>query len=248
MIGLGRMGASITRRLLKGDHQCVVYDLSSDAVRSLEPAGAIGAISLMDLVQRLQRPRAIWMMVPAAFVDQLIHDLLPFLEPGDILVDGGNSFYVDAMRRAKNLAVRQIDYLDCGTSGGRMGLDRGYCLMIGGEKNAVKHLDPVFRTLAPGIGDIVPTPGRKDAVSTAEYGYLHCGPNGAGHFVKMVHNGIEYGLIAAYADGLNMLEHTNVGKSEQVGDAETAPLCNPEEFRFDLDLDSIAEVWRRGSV
>lgn len=188
------------------------------------------------------------MRVPAAFVEQLINDILPHLELGDILVDGGNSYYVDDMRRATKLAAKEIDYVDCGTSGGIMGLDRGYCLMIGGPGAAVKRLDPVFRTLAPGVGDIARTPGREDSNSTAEHGYLHCGPSGAGHFVKMVHNGIEYGLMASYAEGMNILKHANAGTSEQIGDAETTPLRNPEEFRFDLDLGEITEVWRRGSV
>jgi 6-phosphogluconate dehydrogenase len=247
MIGLGRMGANMVRRLLK-EHHCVVFDKSSDAVRLLKQEGGVGASSLSDFVEKLQKPRAIWMMVPAAFVEQLINDILPHLEPGDILVDGGNSYYVDDMRRATELAAKEIDYVDCGTSGGIMGLDRGYCLMIGGPGAAVKCLDPVFRTLAPGVGDIARTPRREDSNSTAEHGYLHCGPSGAGHFVKMVHNGIEFGLMASYAEGMNILKHANAGKSEQIGDAETTPLRNPEEFRFDLDLGEIAEVWRRGSV
>lgn len=248
MIGLGRMGANMVRRLLRGDHKCIVYDKSSDAVKALKDEGGVGAFSLLDLVQRLERPRTIWMMVPAAYVEHLINELLPLLESGDILVDGGNSYYVDDIRRAHELAAKRITYLDCGTSGGIMGLDRGYCLMIGGTNEAVEHLDPIFRTLAPGIGEIARTPRRNDANSTAEYGYLHCGPSGAGHFVKMVHNGIEYGLMAAYAEGMNILKHANVGNSERSLDAETTPLRNPEAFRFTLNLGDIAEVWRRGSV
>ena len=248
MIGLGRMGANMVRRLLKEDHQCVVFDKSSEVVQLLTQEGAIGASSLSDFVEKLQKPSAIWMMVPAAFVEQLITDILPQLEPGDILVDGGNSYYVDDMRRAKDLAAHEIHYVDCGTSGGIMGLERGYCIMIGGPSAAVKRLDPVFKTLAPGVGDIPRTPGREKLSGTAEHGYLHCGPSGAGHFVKMVHNGIEYGLMASYAEGMNILKHANVGKSERIADAETTPLRNPEEFQFDLDLGDIAEVWRRGSV
>ncbi len=248
MIGLGRMGANMVRRLLQGGHQCVVFDRSPNAVEELTKEKAGGASSLADLVNKLEQPRAIWMMIPAGFVDQLIADILPSLEPGDILIDGGNSYYVDDIRRAKDLAIRDIQYIDCGTSGGVMGLERGYCLMIGGPNKAVQRLEPVFKTLAPGVGDIPQTPGREKLNATAEQGYLHCGPSGAGHFVKMVHNGIEYGLMAAYAEGLNILAHANVGKSEQSHDAETTPLRNPEEFPFDLNLPDIAEVWRRGSV
>lgn len=248
MIGLGRMGANMVRRLLQGGHQCVVFDKSSEAVTALTKEKAVGASSLAELGKTLEPPRAIWMMIPGAFVEQLIADLLPHLEPGDILIDGGNSYYVDDIRIAKELAAKKIHYVDCGTSGGVMGLERGYCLMIGGPDQAVKRLDPVFKTLAPGMGDITRTPGREKLGGTAEQGYLHCGPSGAGHFVKMVHNGIEYGLMAAYAEGMNILAHANVGKSEQSHDAETTPLRNPEEFRFDLDLRDIAEVWRRGSV
>ncbi len=248
MIGLGRMGASMVRRLLQGGHQCVVFDKSPQAVEALTQEEAIGASSLADLTTKLEKPRAIWMMVPGALVEQIIADILPHLDPGDILIDGGNSYYVDDIRLAKKLAARKIHYIDCGTSGGVMGLERGYCLMIGGEKQAVQHLDPIFRTLAPGTGDIERTPGREGPGSTAEQGYLHCGPSGAGHFVKMVHNGIEYGLMAAYSEGLDILKHANIGKEEQVADAETTPLRNPEEFQFDLDLSEIAEVWRRGSV
>ncbi len=248
MIGLGRMGANMVRRLLQGGHECVVFDRSSNAVEELTKEKAGGASSLADLVMKLEKPRAIWMMIPTAFVDQLIADILPSLEPGDILIDGGNSYYVDDIRRAEDLATKQIQYIDCGTSGGVMGLERGYCLMIGGPNEAVQRLEPVFQTLAPGVGDIPRTPGREKNNGTAEQGYLHCGPSGAGHFVKMVHNGIEYGLMAAYAEGMNILAHANAGKSEQSHDAETTPLRNPEEFQFDLKLPDIAEVWRRGSV
>ncbi|MDZ4852489.1 MAG: decarboxylating 6-phosphogluconate dehydrogenase [Pirellulaceae bacterium] len=248
MIGLGRMGSNMVRRLLQGGHSCVVYDRSPEAVKKLVKEKAIGASSLADLVKKLEKPRAIWMMVPGAVVEQLVADLLPHLEPGDILIDGGNSYYVDDIRRAKELAAKQIHYIDCGTSGGVMGLERGYCLMIGGPVEEVQRLDPVFKTLAPGVGDIARTPGREKLDGTAEQGFLHCGPSGAGHFVKMVHNGIEYGLMAAYAEGMDVLSHANVGKSKQAADAETTPLRNPEEFQFDLNLRDIAEVWRRGSV
>jgi 6-phosphogluconate dehydrogenase len=242
------MGANMVRRLLQGGHRCVVFDRSPEAVEELVRVKAVGAASLADLVQKLEKPRAIWMMIPGAYVEQLIADLLPRLEPGDLLIDGGNSYYVDAVRIARELAAKQIGYVDVGTSGGVMGLERGYCLMIGGPDQAVRRLEPVFQTLAPGAGDIPRTPGREKIGGTAERGYLHCGPSGAGHFVKMVHNGIEYGLMAAYAEGMNILKHANVGKSEQTHDAETTPLRNPEEFRFDLDLRDIAELWRRGSV
>lgn len=248
MVGLGRMGANMVRRLLRGGHQCVVFNRSPKAVEKLTEEGAVGASSLVDLVKKLEQPRAIWMMIPGAFVEQLIADLLPHLEPGDLLIDGGNSYYVDDIRRADELTAKQILYIDCGTSGGVMGLERGYCLMIGGQNHAVKRVEPVFRTLAPGAGDIPSTPGRKKRGGTAEQGYLHCGPSGAGHFVKMVHNGIEYALMAAYAEGMNILAHANAGASEQFHDAETTPLRNPEEFQFALDLRDIAEVWRRGSV
>ena len=248
MIGLGRMGANMVRRLLQGDHRCVVFDRSSKAVEELTQEKAVGASSLADLVKKLEKPRAVWIMVPGAFVEQLIADILPHLEPGDILIDGGNSYYVDDIRRAKELAAKQIRYVDVGTSGGVMGLERGYCLMIGGPNEAVQRLEPVFKTLAPGVGDIPLTPGRDKIGGTAEQGYLHCGPSGAGHFVKMVHNGIKYGLMAAYAEGIDVLAHANVGKSEQSHDAETTPLRNPEEYQFDLNLRDIAEVWRRGSV
>jgi len=248
MIGLGRMGASMVQRLLRGGHQCVVFDRSPEAVQESTRKNAVGATSLADLVEKLKKPRALWMMIPGAFVEPLVADLLPHLEPGDILIDGGNSYYVDDIRIAKALAAKKIHYIDCGTSGGVMGLERGYCLMIGGPEEAVQRLEPVFKTLAPGVGDIQRTPGRAKIAGTAEQGYLHCGPSGAGHFVKMVHNGIEYGLMAAYAEGMNILIHANIGKSEQSHDAETTPLRNPEEFRFDLNLRDIAEVWRRGSV
>src|SRR5213596_1680903 len=249
MIGLGRMGANMVRRLLKGGHRCVVFDMSPKAVNELVQEKAAGSSSLHDLVTKLEKPRAVWLMVPAAVVDKTIADLLPHLEAEDILIDGGNSHYVDDIRRAKELAAKRIHYIDVGTSGGVWGLERGYCLMIGGEREAVTRLDPIFSTIAPGIGDIPRTPGReKMRGSTAEQGYLHCGPNGAGHFVKMVHNGIEYGLMAAYAEGLNILRHANVGKRTPTADAETTPLRSPEYYQYDLDLGAIAEVWRRGSV
>ncbi len=248
MIGLGRMGANMVRRLIGGGHACVVFDRSPKAVAALGKEKALGASSLADLVAKLAKPRAVWLMVPAAVVDQTIADLGPLLERGDILIDGGNSYYVDDIRRAKELAPHGIHYVDVGTSGGVWGLERGYCMMIGGEPAVVKHLDPIFKRLAPGRGDIPRTPGREKARGTAEEGYLHCGPNGAGHFVKMVHNGIEYGLMAAYAEGLNILQHANVGKASREVDAETTPLRNPEHYHYDLDLPDIAEVWRRGSV
>jgi 6-phosphogluconate dehydrogenase len=248
MIGLGRMGANMTRRLLAGGHQCVVFDMSPQAVKELTMEKAVGASSTADLVKKLEKPRAVWLMVPAAVVDKMIAELLPHLEPGDIVIDGGNSYYIDDIRRAKELAPKQIHYVDVGTSGGVWGLERGYCMMIGGEDKAVKHLDPILARLAPGIGDIARTPGREKIRSTAEQGYLHCGPSGAGHFVKMVHNGIEYGIMAAYAEGLGILRAANVGKQTHAADAETTPLRDPEHYRYDLDLPEIAEVWRRGSV
>ncbi len=248
MIGLGRMGANMVRRLIGGGHECVVYDMSPKAVAELAKEKAIGASSLTDFVGKLAKPRAIWLMVPAAVVDKSIADLLPLLEKGDILIDGGNSYYIDDIRRAKELAPKGIHYVDVGTSGGVWGLERGYCMMIGGEDAVVKRLDPIFERLAPGRGDVPRTPGREKAGGTAEQGYLHCGPNGAGHFVKMVHNGIEYGLMAAYAEGLNILKHANVGKTGREVDAETTPLRNPEHYQYDLDLPDITEVWRRGSV
>ena len=248
MIGLGRMGANMVRRLLKGGHRCVVFDMSPKAVNELVQEKAAGSSSLPDLVTKLEKPRAVWLMVPAAVVEKTIADLLPHLEPDDILIDGGNSYYVDDIRRAKELAAKRIHYVDVGTSGGVWGLERGYCMMIGGEKDVVKHLDPIFSTLAPGAGDVSRTPGREKLDGTAEQGYLHCGPNGAGHFVKMVHNGIEYGLMAAYAEGLSILRDANVGKEQHAIDAETTPLRDPEHYQYDLDLRDIAEVWRRGSV
>jgi 6-phosphogluconate dehydrogenase len=248
MIGLGRMGANMVRRLLRNGHRCAVYDMSAQAVAELVDEKAVGASSLADLVQKLAKPRAVWLMVPAAVVDKTIADLLPALEPGDILIDGGNSCYVDDIRRAKELAPKGIHYVDVGTSGGVWGLERGYCMMIGGEPPVVRHLDPIFATLAPGVGTIERTPGRANAGGTSEQGYLHCGPNGAGHFVKMVHNGIEYGLMAAYAEGLNVLRAANVGKQQHAVDAETTPLRDPEHYQYDLNLPDIAEVWRRGSV
>jgi len=248
MIGLGRMGANMVRRLLKGGHPCVVYDRAPKAVEELVREKAAGSSSLQDLVKKLEKPRAIWLMVPAAVVDKAISDLLPHLEPGDILIDGGNSYYVDDIRRAKELAAKKIHYADVGTSGGVWGLERGYCMMIGGEGEVVRRLDPIFATLAPGVGDIPRTPGRGKTGGTAEQGYLHCGPNGAGHFVKMVHNGIEYGIMAAYAEGMGILHAANGGKREHAVDAETTPLRDPEHYRYDMDLRDIAEVWRRGSV
>jgi 6-phosphogluconate dehydrogenase len=248
MIGLGRMGANMVRRLLKAGHQCVVFDMSAKAVEELVKERAAGASSLQDLVTKLDQPRAIWLMVPAAVVDKTIRDLLPDLEAGDILIDGGNSYYVDDIRRAKELKSKQVNYVDVGTSGGVWGLERGYCMMIGGPDQAVQRLDPVFQTLAPGVGDIPRTPGRETIGGTAEQGYLHCGPSGAGHFVKMVHNGIEYGVMAAYAEGLGVLRDANIGKRPHEIDAETTPLRDPEHYQYDLNLRDIAEVWRRGSV
>ena len=247
MIGLGRMGANMVRRLLKGGHQCVVFDRSPKVVKELIEEKAVGTSSLADLVKKLEKPRAVWLMVPAAVVDKMIADLLPHLEEGDILIDGGNSYYVDDIRRAKELASKRINYVDVGTSGGVWGLERGYCMMIGGPKQAVQRLDPIFKTLAPGRGDIPPTPGRKKD-GTAEEGYLHCGGSGAGHFVKMVHNGIEYGMMAAYAEGLGVLSGANIGKRTNEIDAETTPLREPEHYQYDLELPDIAEVWRRGSA
>jgi len=248
MIGLGRMGANMVLRLLAGRHECVVFDRSPKAVEEMALAGAVAASSIVDLVKKLETPRAVWLMVPAAAVDATIDDLLPHLTPGDIVIDGGNSYYVDDIRRAKALAPKGIHYLDVGTSGGVWGRERGYCLMIGGETAVVKHLDPIFAQLAPGAGDIARTPGREAIGGTAEQGYLHCGPNGAGHFVKMVHNGIEYGIMAAYAEGLGILRSANVGKQGHAVDAETTPLRDPEHYQYDFNLPDIAEVWRRGSV
>jgi 6-phosphogluconate dehydrogenase len=248
MIGLGRMGANMVRRLINKGHNCVVFDRSPQAVSELVKERAIGSASLAEFVKKLEKPRAIWLMVPAAVVDQTIAELLPHLESGDILIDGGNSYYIDDIRRAKELSPK-FHYVDVGTSGGVWGLDRGYCMMIGGEKDVVQRLDPIFSALAPGIGDIPRTSGREKIGGTAEQGYLHCGPNGAGHFVKMVHNGIEYGIMAAYAEGLGILRSANVGKRGKAAvDAETTPLRNPEEYQYDLNLPDVAEVWRRGSV
>jgi len=243
------MGSNMVRRLIKHGHECVVYDRSPQAVNDLVKEKAVGASSLADLVKKLKKPRAIWLMVPAAVVDKAIADLLPLLEAGDILIDGGNSYYVDDIRRAKELATKKIHYVDTGTSGGVWGLERGYCMMIGGEPDVVKHLDPIFAALAPGRGNEIPlTPGREKFGGTAEQGYLHCGPNGAGHFVKMVHNGIEYGVMAAYAEGLGILRNANIGKQKNAVDAETTPLRDPEHYQYDLNLRDVSEVWRRGSV
>jgi 6-phosphogluconate dehydrogenase len=248
MVGLGRMGANMVRRLITGGHQCVVFDRSPKAVNELVQEKAVGGSSLQDLVKKMEKPRAVWLMVPAAVVDQSIADLLPHLEAGDILIDGGNSYYVDDIRRAKELAAKRIHYVDVGTSGGVWGLERGYCMMIGGELEVVQRLDPILKRLAPGPGDVPRTAGREKLGGTAEDGYLHCGPNGAGHFVKMVHNGIEYGIMAAYAEGLGVLHDANIGKQEHAIDAETTPLRDPEHYQYDLNLRDIAEVWRRGSV
>jgi 6-phosphogluconate dehydrogenase len=248
MIGLGRMGSNMARRLLKGGHECVVFNRSPKPVEELAKEKAVPAASVKDLVSKLKKPRAVWLMVPAAVVDDMIATVVSDLEPGDILIDGGNSYYIDDIRRAKELASRQIHYVDVGTSGGIWGLERGYCMMIGGDSVAVKHLDPIFATLAPGIQSIGRTPGREKIGGTAEQGYLHCGPNGAGHFVKMVHNGIAYGLMAAYAEGFNVLREANAGKQKQADDAETTPLRDPQHYQYDFNLRDVAEVWRRGSV
>ncbi len=248
MIGLGRMGANMARRIMRAGHSCVVFDTLADNVKKMTTEGAIGAASLDDFVSKLKTPRAVWLMVPAAVVDSTLHDLTSRLEKGDIIIDGGNSYYIDDMRRAKELEPKGLRYLDVGTSGGVWGLERGYCMMIGGDAAAVEHLDPIFRALAPGRGTIPRTPGREKTQGTAEEGYLHCGPSGAGHFVKMVHNGIEYGLMAAFAEGLNILHHANIGRQTREVDAETTPLRDPERYQYDLNLADIAEVWRRGSV
>jgi len=248
MIGLGRMGANMVRRLLRGGHQCVVYDRSAQAVKELVGEKALGGDSPADLVKKLAKPRAIWLMVPAAVVDQTIAELAPLLEKGDILIDGGNSYYIDDLRRSKELSAKGIHYVDVGTSGGVWGLERGYCMMIGGEKEVVQYLDPIFATLAPGLGNIARTPGREKMGGTAEQGYLHCGPSGGGHFVKMVHNGIEYGIMAAYAEGLGVLKSADAGRRQNEADAETTPLRNPEDYKYDFNLADVAEVWRRGSV
>jgi 6-phosphogluconate dehydrogenase len=248
MIGLGRMGANMVRRLQKNGHQCVVYDRSADSVKQLTGEGATGSTSLDDFVKKLNKPRAIWLMVPAGVVDATLHELSSKIDVGDIIIDGGNSYYIDDIRRAKELSGKGIHYVDVGTSGGVWGLERGYCQMIGGENDIVKHLDPIFKTLAPGRGNIDRTPGREKVGGTAEEGYLHCGPSGGGHFVKMVHNGIEYGMMAAYAEGLNILKHANVGKLSHETDAETTPLRYPEHYQYDFNLADVTEVWRRGSV
>jgi 6-phosphogluconate dehydrogenase len=247
MIGLGRMGANMVRRLIRAGHECVVYDLNPESVKAMTKDGAVGAASLDDFLGKLSAPRAIWLMVPAAVVDRSLSDLAPKLQKGDIVIDGGNSYYIDDLRRSEELAKKGILYIDVGTSGGVWGLDRGYCLMIGGPTDAVKHLDPIFKTLAPGNSGLEATPGRKTH-STAEEGYLHCGPSGAGHFVKMVHNGIEYGLMQAYAEGLNILHHANIGKKEHAIDAETTPLRNPDHYQYEFNLADVTELWRRGSV
>jgi len=248
MVGLGRMGANMVRRLIKAGHHCTVFDLFPKAVEDLAREGAVGASSFADLARKLDKPSAVWLMVPAAVVDKTIADILPFLEAGDTLIDGGNSYYVDDLRRAKELAPKGIHYVDVGTSGGVWGLERGYCMMIGGETAVVERLDPIFATLAPGIGDIVRTPAREKLGGTSEQGYLHCGPNGAGHFVKMVHNGIEYGMMAAFAEGLSILRDANIGRKRAEADAETTPLRDPEHYQYDFKLADVTEVWRRGSV
>ncbi len=248
MIGLGRMGANMVRRLMKAGHECVVYDRGPESVKQLAGEGAVGSSSLDDFVAKLEPPRAAWLMIPAAAVDSTLAALSPKLQKDDVVIDGGNSYYVDDLRRQTELRPKGVHYVDVGTSGGVWGLERGYCMMIGGDQEAVQRLDPIFRALAPGPGSIPRTPGREKTGGTSEEGYLHCGPPGAGHFVKMVHNGIEYGLMAAYAEGLNILKHANVGKSGRAVDAETTPLRNPEHYQYDLNLPDIAEVWRRGSV
>ena len=248
MIGLGRMGASMAHRLLNGGHDCAVYDRSEKTVANLVKAGALGAGSLAELSKALEKPRVVWLMIPAGVVDETIDDLLPHLDRGDILIDGGNSYFIDDIRRAKELATKGIRYLDVGTSGGVWGRERGYCMMIGGETDAVRRLDPIFASLAPGRGDIPRTPGREKTGGTSEQGYLHCGPSGAGHFVKMVHNGIEYGIMAAYAEGMDVLKAANIGNRPDAIDAETTPLRDPDHYKYDLNLPDIAEVWRRGSV
>jgi 6-phosphogluconate dehydrogenase len=248
MVGLGRMGANLVRRLQRDGHECVVYDLNADAVKELEGEGATGATSVAEFVSKLSKPRAAWVMVPAAFTGETVMELGKAMEPGDIIIDGGNSYYRDDIDRAAELAKMDVHYVDCGTSGGVFGLDRGFCLMIGGEDEVVERLDPIFKTIAPGVDSAPRTPGLTGDPSTAENGYLHCGPNGAGHFVKMVHNGIEYGVMAAYAEGLNVLKHANAGKVKRDEDAETTPLRDPQYYQYDLDLPAVTEVWRRGSV
>jgi 6-phosphogluconate dehydrogenase len=248
MVGLGRMGANMVRRLIRAGHECVVFDRTPSVVSDMAKEGAVGSSSYPEMMKKMKAPRAIWLMVPAGVVDQTIAQILPNLEPGDILIDGGNSYYVDDIRRAKELAPKKIHYVDVGTSGGVWGLERGYCMMIGGENDVVKHLDPIFAALAPGRGDVPRTPGREKLGGTSEQGYLHCGPNGAGHFVKMVHNGIEYGVMAAYAEGLGVLQSANIGKGQHETDAETTPLRDPEHYQYDFNLADVTEVWRRGSV
>jgi len=248
MIGLGRMGANMVQRLMHGGHECVVFDRKAASVNKLANDGAVGATSLDDFVSRLKTPRVVWLMVPAAAVDKMLHELAAHMQQGDIIIDGGNSHYIDDIRRANELKPKGIHYVDAGTSGGVWGSERGYCLMIGGEKNIVQHLDPIFATLAPGIGTASRTPGRDKTGGTAEQGYLHCGPSGAGHFVKMVHNGIEYGIMAAYAEGLNILQHADAGRKTLATDAETTPLRQPELYQYEFCLPDVAEVWRRGSV
>ncbi len=248
MVGLGRMGANMVRRLIRAGHECVVFDRTPAVVADMAKEKAIASSSYADMVKKMRTPRAIWLMVPAAVVDQTIGEILPNLEAGDILIDGGNSYYIDDIRRAKELGPKKIHYVDVGTSGGVWGLERGYCMMIGGENDVVQHLDPIFAALAPGRGDIPRTPGREKLGGTSEQGYLHCGPNGAGHFVKMVHNGIEYGLMAAYAEGLGVLKSADIGKHQHESDAETTPLRDPEHYQYDFNLADVTEVWRRGSV
>jgi len=248
MIGLGRMGANMVRRLIKAGHECVVFDMNPGNVAQLGKEGATGSTSLDEFLGKLKAPRAVWLMVPAGVVDKTLEQLAPRMQKGDIIIDGGNSYYIDDIRRAKELQPKGIHYADVGTSGGVWGLERGYCLMIGGETDVVKHLDPIFKTLAPGRGNIDRTPGRDKVGGTAEDGYLHCGPVGGGHFVKMVHNGIEYGIMAAYAEGLNILHHANIGHKTRETDAETTPLRNPEHYQYDFNLADVTEVWRRGSV
>jgi 6-phosphogluconate dehydrogenase len=248
MIGLGRMGANLVRRLMRDGHRCVVYDVNAEAVKQLENEGATGSSALEDFVSNLETPRAIWLMLPAAIVQSTLDELVPFLDADDAVIDGGNSYYRDDITRAKQLAPAGVHYLDCGTSGGVWGLDRGYCLMIGGETDVVQRLDPIFKTIAPGMGSAEPTPGRTRTDGTAPEGYLHCGPNGAGHFVKMVHNGVEYGMMASIAEGLSIIRHANAGKGSQEVDAETTPLRDPEAYQYDIDVGEVAEVWRRGSV